>query len=670
MFHGYGGSKIGLSDMHRWLDQGYATFSMTDRGFHESCGSTASQTAGGAECNDGYVRLIDNRYEVRDAQYFAGLLADQGVGLIAPKQIGAIGGSYGGGMSMALGALKNRVVNLDYSLSPWTSPAGKPMEIAAAAPDIPWTDLAYSLVPNGSTLDYVADAPYQGRIGVQKQSLVSGLYLSGLTAPGFYAPTGTDSTADLVAWQAALNAGEPYGASTQSILDEITAHHSSYYIDHSIPPAPMLMSSGFTDDLFPADETIRYYNRTKTEYPDSNLALFFGDFGHPRAQNKSDATNALRERENAWFNYYIKGVGSSPQQGVEAFTETCAPTGTTASQYDPSAGPYSADSWATIAPGEIRLDSKKKQTIAPDSTTGGAFNPVTSKACATTASTDTPGAAIYKLDPAPAGGFTLMGAVSVIAKFTLPGDTSQVAARMVDVAPDGQETLVDRGLWRPATGGPTKQVFQLHPNGYQFAEGHVAKLELIAADSTTDSTSALGNYGRPSNNQQPVTVSDLEMRLPVIEKPGSLDGLVGAPAEKFLPKGYALAADFASLPHPKAKLKSKKLKLKGKKVLDKVACPAAFVACHDGKVLLTAAIESKGKGGNAFAKKRAIKVASGKFGAINGGKTKTVKLKLTGAGRKLLARKPKLKVFTSLSIAESAEPTTGKAKIVGAKKKR
>ena len=36
---------------------------------------------------------------------------------------------------------------------------------------------------------------------------------------------------------------------------------------------------------------------------------------------------------------------------------------------------------------------------------------------------------------------------------------------MVDVAPDGQETLVDRGLWRPATGGPTKQVFQLHPNG-------------------------------------------------------------------------------------------------------------------------------------------------------------------------------------------------------------
>ena len=178
MFHGYGGEKLGLAAMQRWLDRGYATFSMTDRGFHESCGSAASQAAAAGACANGYVRLIDNRYEVRDAQEFAGQLADEG--LIDPQQIGAIGGSYGGGMSMALGALRNRKVMPDYSLVPWTSPDGKPMQIAAAAPNIPWTDLAYSLQPNGSTLDYVADAPYRGRIGVEKQSLVGGLYFSGL----------------------------------------------------------------------------------------------------------------------------------------------------------------------------------------------------------------------------------------------------------------------------------------------------------------------------------------------------------------------------------------------------------------------------------------------------------------------------------------------------------
>ena len=63
----------------------------------------ASRRPRGAACDDGYIRLIDNRYEVRDAQEFAGQLADEG--LIDPQRIGSIGGSYGGGMSMALGAL-------------------------------------------------------------------------------------------------------------------------------------------------------------------------------------------------------------------------------------------------------------------------------------------------------------------------------------------------------------------------------------------------------------------------------------------------------------------------------------------------------------------------------------------------------------------------------------
>ena len=345
LFHGYGGGKIGLDGMQRWLDRGYATFSMTDRGFRESCGSAESQAAAGGACANGYVRLIDNRYEVRDAQEFAGQLAD--AGLIDPQRIGSIGGSYGGGMSMALGALRNRKVMPDSSLVPWTSPSGTPMQIAAAAPNIPWTDLAYSLAPNGSTLDYVADAPYEGRLGVQKQSYVNTLYLGGLAAPGFYAPAGSDPSADIAAWRARLEAGEPYGADVQAIVDELTEHHSSYYIDDSIAPAPMLMSSGFTDDLFPPTETIRYYNRTRTEYPDADLALFFGDFGHPRAQNKSDVTSALVAAENAWMDFYVKGTGKEPAQNVTAYTETCP--GTAA-----SGGPYRARDWARMANGEVR----------------------------------------------------------------------------------------------------------------------------------------------------------------------------------------------------------------------------------------------------------------------------------------------------------------------------
>jgi hypothetical protein len=78
-------------------------------------------------------------------------------------------------------------------------------------------------------------------------------------------------------------------------------------------------------------------------------------------------------------------------------------------------------------------------------------------------------------------------------------------------------------------------VFQLHPQGYHFAGGHVAKLELLPSDMP---------YGRFSNLQTNATVSDLELRLPVTEGPGSLGGLVQKPAPKVVPPGYQLAAEY------------------------------------------------------------------------------------------------------------------------------
>ncbi len=535
VFHGYGGRKLGFDTLHRWTDRGYAAFSMSNRGFGDSCG-LLSQTRLDypTECLKGHVRLLDTRYEARDAQLFAGMLADEGV--VDPQKVGATGGSYGGGMSMALGALRDRTMMPDGSLTDWKSPDGTPMQIAAAAPGIPWTDLAYALTPNGHTLDYVADAPYfkRGRVGVMKQSFVAGLYASGATS-GFYALPLTDPDADLTTWFAALNAGEPYDINplTQDIIDEVTSHHSSYYIDHSIPPAPMLISNGWTDDLFPADEAIRFYNRTRTEYPGADIALSFLDYGHQRGQNKSADTALLRDRENTWFAYYLQGEGPKPSNEVSALTMTCP-------KANPSAGPYAAPTWAQLAPGEIRLQSADSQSIVSplsDPTASLAFDPVAGPgACAKTSGADQPLTAAYRLAPAPAGGFTMLGSPTVVADIASVGPTSQIAARLVDVGPDGQQTLVDRGLYRPeVTASPTRQVFQLHPNGYRFEAGHVAKLELLPNDTP---------YGRISNLQLPVTVSNLELRLPVTEQPGSLGGMVAAPAPKPLPEGYELATDF------------------------------------------------------------------------------------------------------------------------------
>jgi hypothetical protein len=481
-----------------------------------------------------------------------------------------------------------------------------------------------------------------------KQSYFNTLYGAGLNAPGFYAPIGTDPTADLIGWRARIQAGEPYGAETQTFLDEMSQRHSSYGIDHSVPPAPMLMESGFTDDLFPANEMIRFYNRTRTQYPDADVALFLGDIGHLRAQNKSDVKAALTAAENAWMDHYVKGVGAEPAQGVTAYTTTCP-------SEVPSGGPYTAPDWARIAKGEVRLDAEGAITIEPTAGSESiavAFNPFGGGgACAQAPGADQSGTATYRLDPAPAGGYTLMGSPTVVADITLPGENSQVAARLLDVAPDGQERLVARGLWRPATGGPTRQVFQLFPNGWTFAEGHVPKLELLPADTNSG---APGGYGRRSNNQQPVTVSNLQLRLPVVERPGTFAGLVGASADRFIPAGYELAADFVSLPklHPTTTTKFKK---KGRKLVGNLLCPADWAACNEVKVVARA--NSKGRQ-NA----KLVKVARSKAQTLAGGSSKKLKLKLSDKGRKLLDRKPKLKLKLEITATELDEPVRTKAK--------
>jgi predicted acyl esterase len=542
-FHGWGGSKIGLNSRTQgWATAGYAVFSMSDRGWAGSCGATDPDRLDPTLCGHGYNHLMDDRYEVRDAQFLLGELADEGA--VMPDKIGVTGPSYGGGLSMALAALRDRVMLPDGSLIPWKSPGDLNMAIAVAAPEIPWTDLANSLMPNGHTLDYVADAPYmkRGRVGVMKQSFVSGLYATG-QATSNYAPPGTDSGADLIPWFALINAGEPYdqNPAAQSIITEITSHHSSYYIDDTEAPAPLLISNGWTDDLFPPDEAIRFYNRTRTNYPGAKMALFFMDYGHMRGQNKAADTALLHARQDVWFDHYLKGVGPEPSQDVEALTTTCPSSAL-------SGGPYFGTTWASLAPGEIRTSSAAAQTIVPaagDPSRGQAYDPIAgSGACATAAGSDQPGAASYSLPAAPAGGYTVMGSPTIIADINSPGPTSQIAARLLDVAPGGNATLVARGLYRPEVNvgtDPTKQVFQLHPDAYHVDQGHIAKLELLPNDAP---------YGRVSNGQAPVTVSNLELRLPVLESPADLGGgiVVQPPATKVVPSGYQLARDFLTGP--------------------------------------------------------------------------------------------------------------------------
>jgi hypothetical protein len=547
IMHGYGGDKqkatadetsptagdaSQVGSMVRYAKRGYAVLSFAARGFKESCGTASSRLQAVsigqdafAACQKGWIHLDDMRFEARDAQWLMGKLVDQG--LVDPQRLGVAGVSYGGITSTQLAALKDRMWTFPAggdpataTLVPFTSPGGVAMRIAAARPAIPGSDLAYSLVPNGHTTDFqIIDRKDDiTPVGVPKQSFIAGLFGTGQSGMGYYAPPGVDQNADITNWFARVNAGDPYEEDVaKGIVEQISRWRSGYALlsndTPSVePPAPTLFGNGFTDDLFPVDEAVRFYNRARFLFPGTPISMFFASYGHQRGQNKAPDKAMLRDAYTAWFDHYLKGDGPLPFQGVTALTQTCPNDAA-------SEGPFSAGSWEGLHPGEVR------QLFTPAVTfgsTGGdpnvsrSVDPVASGqgdgACSKTDSADQPeqAAATYRM-PKVDGSYLLMGAPTVIAKITAEdpsGAAAQIAARLWDVPADGgQQTLVARALYRPEGKG-NFEVFQLHANGYRFADGHTAKLELLGADTP---------YGRQSNGAFTITVSDLELRLPVMD---------------------------------------------------------------------------------------------------------------------------------------------------------
>ena len=633
-FHGYGGFRYRFKDMQRWLDKGYAVYSPTQRGFDESCLTPGSKAADPTGCAKGYIHMLDQRYEVRDSQDFVGELVDQG--LVIPNKIAAVGSSYGGGTALSMAALKDRRMLPDGTLAPWKSPDGTQMSIAVATPNVAPTEVPAILAPSGSNLDYIADSSYSfktnegvdSRPGILKEGWVQGLAIT-----GFVSPIGTDPSADLSGWKAAFDVGEPYDGvpAINASIQELSKYHSPYGLDHSEPPAPILMSTGYSDDLVPVNESTRFYNRTRAQYPDLPISLFFGSLGHPRGQAQPAVTTALRATEDKWTDYYLGGTGTQPPSEVTSYTQTC-PNGTA------PGGPYTAPDWASISPGEVRLQDPAAQTISAtsgDPAAANAFNGLVANQnpCVTQPGTKEAGSANWDLPPAPAGGYTVQGAPTVVADIDLGSNpNSQVAARLLDISPDGTtETLVARQLYRPWSHGT--QVFQLFANAWKVEEGHVLRLQFLSKDAAGVAGAFLSNFGRPSNDQGEVTVKNMDLRIPVVETPGSLGGLVKAPSPKVLPdrQGVALARGYDSVGSQTIDASiaaGKKATVKGKLLTLSLSCPASYTNnC--------AAVAAQVKGAPKKGKGKGVLLARGSNLKVAGGTTKNVRLKLTGKARKL-----------------------------------
>jgi predicted acyl esterase len=511
MLHGWSGSKTSFEatapegDGNETFDynnvyyaqHGYAVLNYSARGWGNSCGTVESRAAAG--CAEGWIRLADQRYEARDTQYLLGLLADER--LVKPNAIGVTGISYGGGQSIELAYLKNRIRLPNGEFAPWTSPSGKKLEIKAAYPRWPWSDLVNALEPNGRFLDSeVAPAGQSYEpIGVEIQSYVTGLIAEG-EAGGYIAPPGLDPEAELVKWYTLINAGEPYVVEGEAIAKQIYDYHQGYGTPLAGKTAPMLLESGWTDDLFPVEQSLRAYNAAHADH--SYAALMLGDLGHSPGANKENTDHAFNEEGAQFFAAKLEHAGKAPKNGgVTAYTQTC-PTAA------PAAGPFTASRFSKLAPHTITFGSAAPQTftsVGGNPTIAAELDPiVNSEACKTVANETEPDTANYTTT---SSGFTLMGLPTITADVKVTGLYPEIAARLWDVLPSGEQRLISRGIYRLAEGQEGKITFQLHGNGYEFAAGDTVKLQLLGRDAP---------YYRASNGVFSIEASDVSVSLPAL----------------------------------------------------------------------------------------------------------------------------------------------------------
>lgn len=537
--HGWGNSKTDWEsstlaangqDPYHWnnawfASQGYVSLNYTARGFHLSCGKDAAgySFASDPTCSDtpgeeSWVHLADRRWEIHDSQYLAGLLVDAGVA--DPQRIVATGGSYGGGQSWDLALSQDQVVGSASTdpahplLTPWTSPHGVPMHLAAAIPMYPWTDLADALVQNGRAADGAnggaADGDHHSPVGVEKQTYVSGLFASGLASAQYAAPN-ADPTADLSTWYAAISAGEPYSASPLlgTILTEVGGAFRSPFampVPTGTHEVPTFVIQGQTDPLFPSFQALDMVKRLKAADPNWPVTVFLGDVGHSYADNPPDIWQQAHNASNAWLQAVLSHT--APANPAVTVTTTACMTGQTHAT-------FTASSYGAIASKVVHLTSAAAQsTINSNNLTSEATqsDPIANSGCRTMPSSQSdPNQATYTF-PVPSG--TLVGSPAVNVDVAVTGLSAEVAARLWEIDASGNQTLVSRTVYRIEETSPAATehlAFELWPQAWQFQPGDQLKLELTQDDSPV---------WRPDNLPSSLSFSNLDLALPMVAGTG------------------------------------------------------------------------------------------------------------------------------------------------------
>lgn len=497
------GSGAGTANYNNlfYAQRGWAVVNASARGFGRSCGVEESRTP---DCSKGYVRIADHRYEVRDIQHLLGLLVDQGVA--RPDALAITGVSGGGGRSIAAAFLRDRVRTPDGLYAPWTSPNGTPLAYKAVFARWGWNDLASALMPNGRLRDLRVPRTFASRtpIGILKESWINGLLFSAQVVGANLAPQGADAEADILGWRDVLLRGEPYRSDARRILDTATAYVGGAAGITGSTAAPLLLSNGWNDDLFPVDEVLRVYKRLRAADPAAPVYLALGDFGHSRAGNPIDPVRASHEIGLGFLNKHVLGQPFAvPAGGASAWLTAC-PKGTAGRL-------LTAASFEELQNGRRRFGSRRNRRISNRAgnvaVADRLSNPQLSDPCERFSARRERRTAEYRFKKVRRT-FTLIGSPYVRVKVRAKGRNGQVAARLW-LQRGSKQRLVSRGVYRLRRNQRGWVRLQLHPQGMEIPRRSRLKLQLLGRDP---------GYARPSNGRFSVKIKRVKLTLPSNEK--------------------------------------------------------------------------------------------------------------------------------------------------------
>jgi pimeloyl-ACP methyl ester carboxylesterase len=497
LIHGYAGSKTSSGDIaSQLLAEGYAVLRYSTRGFGDSWGQ---------------VNLADLNAEIGDLRSMIGNVVDDDDYELDPAKVAVTGASYGGGHSW-----------LALVTPTFESPEGRTVNIAAVVPIAPWTDLLYSLVPNGRPRESVSG------LGGLKMSFANGLYASGIRRnPARPYPNYPDY---FIGWHAWLNTTEPnsFDPIWMQIVDGLAGYRSIWWQQQfwqriAATHVPIFQVQGFTDDLFPLPEAKRMLLALKTIDADYPITSYFGDLGHPRASNKPAEVQYVLDLIKPWLAYYLKGIGAEPPipQIYAARTH-------------PRDEPFDTDvlqvkNWSDLWRGtacKVWTGDPLTPLVNPFTyaQSGATWDPfVMEGAEQLKPYLETPPAPVivsgsfasFSVDATALSGggdLTISGQPSVTLNATVVGHRVQLDVRLIDVG-GATENLITRGTYTIDAGagvniGAQSIVIPTYGNYWRVGGTHTIRLEISNVDAP---------YITPSREPSSTIISTVRLEIPTRE---------------------------------------------------------------------------------------------------------------------------------------------------------